>query len=148
MYIYNGGSGIFTRVLFKGNTATSPDVGQTLLLLKLYIYGACVYIHSVYIYIIYTISLFFLCFSLIYEQYGNGGGAVYIQGSSSSVTFISCSWSGNTATKEVRNISRYIIKFPIFPILIPYMSNSKKNNYELIYKINNKGHPLCNHSHC
>ena len=64
------------------------------------------FILYIYILYLYTISVFFLCFSSIYEQYGNGGGAVHIQGSSSSVTFISCSWSGNTAIKEVRNISR------------------------------------------
>jgi len=54
---------------------------------------------------------FFLCFSLIYEQNG-GGGAVYIWDSGFSGTFISCSWSGNTApANKVRNI--YIRKFHI-----------------------------------
>ena len=37
--------------------------------------------------------MFFLCFSLIYEQ----NGAVHIHQSGSSGTFISCSWNGNTA---------------------------------------------------
>ena len=47
-------------------------------------------IHSVY-----TTSLFLSLFlSLIYEQWG---GAVRIQSSGSSGTFISCSWSGNSA---------------------------------------------------
>ena len=63
MLIQNSGSGIFTRVLFKGNTANDY------------------------------------------------GGAVFV-GLSGSVTFISCSWNGNTApANRVRRLENDILLF-------------------------------------
>ena len=77
-------SGIFTRCIFKLNTAG---------------YGGVVHIYK-------GSSTFTTC-SFIDNEATNMGGGVYIS-SDGSGTFISCSWSGNTVTNHANSEDLYI----------------------------------------
>ena len=115
-----GASGKFTRVLFRGNTATgNSDNVSNLLSFAISHYLLLLTHNSIYIqkhsfslpeYFWHSFCILWLVSLFLFWSNEQEGGAVWIGGNTAaSGTFISCSWYDNTAPSNV--VSNYKSSF-------------------------------------